>query len=560
MPSRSAAERDRAPSWERLAASGLAAAVAALAAARMLYAGGLWRDEAGAARLAALPGWRQIVALFPHEAFPPLFPFVVRAYTRLAGDGDLALRAFGLAVWLAVAALLWRNARTTARTLPLLSLALVGLDAPFLVFGESLRGYGLGCACILLLYGLLARGLAAPAGRPLDDRGGGAMALAAVTAAAAVASVQLVLGNAALVLALTLAAAVVAAARRRWRRAASALAGAAAAAASLLPYRAELADAQRQWGDIVTYRIGLHQIWNGLIATVGPRPVLGVWLLLAGIGLAGLGRALHRQRTAAAASSADAESWRIDMAAFAGLTIVGALVAQAAFLEVLGYTPRPWYFLSLLALLATALDTLFGALSRAAAGRYAAVRLAAVALVVAAQVIPLSAGVEARQTNADLVARRLERAAAPRDLVVVIPWYDGVSFARYYRGAAPWTTLPEIADHRFHRYDLLRAKLAARAPLADLLQAVAATLRAGHRVWLVGRPRWPRRGEIVAERPPAPRSADGWHDQPYIIDWSRQLGAFLESHARSTAVVPVAVDAPVSGLEDLSLVVVEGWR
>ena len=51
------------------------------------------------------------------------------------------------------------------------------------------------------------------------------------------------------------------------------------------------------------------------------------------------------------------------MAAFAALTIVGALAAQATFLEVLGYTPRPWYFLSLLALLATAMSAVEDSLS-----------------------------------------------------------------------------------------------------------------------------------------------------------------------------------------------------
>src|ERR1700688_4736445 len=90
-----------------------------------------------------------------------------RARARSRGGGARALRAFGLAVGLGIAGILWLNARTTARTVPLLSLALLGLDVPFLVFGESLRGYGMGSALILLTYGLLARALAvrrSPAG------------------------------------------------------------------------------------------------------------------------------------------------------------------------------------------------------------------------------------------------------------------------------------------------------------------------------------------------------------------------------------------------------------
>ena len=48
---------------ERMMALVLTAAVAALAVVRMLHAGGLWRDEAGAARLATLPTLQEIMQL-----------------------------------------------------------------------------------------------------------------------------------------------------------------------------------------------------------------------------------------------------------------------------------------------------------------------------------------------------------------------------------------------------------------------------------------------------------------------------------------------------------------
>jgi hypothetical protein len=181
-------------------------------------------------------------------------------------------------------------------------------------------------------------------------------------------------------------------------------------------------------------------------------------------------------------------------------------------------------------------------------------------VVAAAQVLPLSQRLAARQTNADLVAATVAAAAAPRDLVVVVPWYYGVSFGRYYHGAAPWLTLPVVADHRFHRYDLLKPRLAAAHPLDDLLQAVAATLRGGGRVWLVGAARWPSPGAAAALRPPAPGSPAGWHDYPYIVDWSEQLGRFLQLHARGAAAVATAASGAVSDLEDMTLAVLQGWR
>jgi hypothetical protein len=562
------------PTWEWGAAIALTALVAVLALVRMLHAGGLWRDEAGAARLAAMPTLQEVVGLFQHEAFPPLFPMTVRAYSHLVGAGDHELRAFGFAIGLCIAAFLWLNARTTARTVPLLSLALLGLDAPFLVVGESLRGYGMGSALILLTYGLLARALAQ---RP----GSRQWPLALLTAVAAVASVQVVMSNAALLLALCTGAVVVAVVRRRFALAGWIVGCGAAAAVSLLPYAPQLAEARRQWSTIIVESIDLHHIALAFAATVGPRPALFIWLLLIVVGLAGVTRALLRRRSAGSDPEAAGgtlhdelsakrspvtdgrpgaeDPRRSDVAAFAGLTIVGATLAIFVFLQVLSYPPRPWYFLPLLALLASALETIFGILSRSGR-RFASVRLAAVALVAAAQAVPLWQHLTIRETNADLVAQAVTRAAAPQDLVVVLPWYYGVSFNRYYTGPAHWLTLPEIPDHRIHRYDLLKTRLAAQRPLDDLLQAVAATLRSGNRVWLAGNPTWPASGESVANLPPAPLSEYGWHDDPYLVGWSLQLGQFLQRHAATVASVAVPAGERVSDLEDLSLMVVRGWR
>ncbi len=550
-----AAQSAKRARWEWIAAGALSALVVALHAVRLLFAGALWRDEAAAARLAQLPTLGEIRGLFQHEAFPLLFPYTVRAYTCLFGNGDLAFRAFGFAVGLAIVAILWWNARSTARTVPLLSLALLGLDLPFLVYGDSLRGYGLGSAFLLLTYGLLARALEAPPAKRWTP------SVALVPAAlAAVASVQVLLSNASLVGALCAAAALVALRRRRHRRVGLAVGIAACgalAALSLLPYAGSLAAARRQWSFIVVYPVGPSRLFHEFASTLGPLVVRLTWLGLVGVGLWAVVR----------------RSQQDDRTLFAALTIPCALASNGVFLSILSYTPRPWYFLPLLALLASALDTLFAGLARSAdrrAGPPARLRVWAVVVLLAAQAVPLARSAALRQTNVDRVARQVASAAAPGDLVVVDPWYFGVSFNRYYRGTARWVTLPDLPDHRIHRYDLLKVRMAARHPIDDVLAEVTATLRSGHRVWLVGGYKTLRPNDDLSflqplpELPPAPQTPDGWHDRPYTLAWSRELTVFLELHAG--LLKPVAISPGeragerANPLEDLPLTVAGGWQ
>src|SRR4028119_1490782 len=149
------------------------------------HAGARWRDEAGAAQLAAFPSLREVFENFPHEAFPLLFPVTLRTYMGVFGDSDLAFRLFGLAVGLAILAALWRNARAAGALplappalvplhpalppprapRPLAPLALVQPPPAFPLYGDSIRGYGLGTLAILLTFGAFARLVARPDGR-----------------------------------------------------------------------------------------------------------------------------------------------------------------------------------------------------------------------------------------------------------------------------------------------------------------------------------------------------------------------------------------------------------
>jgi len=513
---------------------------------RFVHAGGLWRDEAGLAHLATMPSLGAVWRLLARDSVPILAPLAIRAYAGAAGAGDQALRGFGLAVGLAVAAALWLAARSTGRSLPLLSLALVGVNAAFVVFGDSLRGYGLGSLFMLLSFTALGRLLAHP--------GPGTAAAALLVALGAVHSL---FGNAVLVGALCSAAALAAMWQGRRRAAAAALGVGIAAGLSLLPYAATLQEA-RSASLLVSHPVSPWLIVRVLAATLGP--VAAAWLVLLGLGLAGLAwRLVGRRREAGRDGAARVARTRDDtMRLFSALVIVLGVAGQLLFLAFLRFTPRAWYDLPLIALAGGALEALVAGLCRTPWTRLARVALA---LALAATQLPAALPrLRMRMTNADLVARRLAVAAAGGDLVVVSPWHFGISFDRYYRGPASWMTLPQVADHQMHRHDLLMARLAAPHPIDDVLQAARRTLAGGHRVWLVGELRLPPPGRQPPILPPAPGTSWGWDDLPYGISWELQLGALLRDHATSLREVPVPSTDPVSPLEHMPLAVADGWR
>jgi hypothetical protein len=174
---------------------------------------------------------------------------------------------------------------------------------------------------------------------------------------------------------------------------------------------------------------------------------------------------------------------------------------------------------------------------------------------------PVSAELVAvRQTNVDLVAQHLHTAARPGDLIVVNPWYVGITFNRYYRGPVEWTTVPPIEDLTVHRYDLLKLRMVSPQPLAPVYAAIQGALKSGHRVWVVGPLPVLPGGQLPVVIPIAPAAPTGWSDGPYAMAWSQQVGYFVQMHALRHALVAIPVDRPVSGLEQVPLEVIEGWR
>ena len=166
-----------------------------------------------------------------------------------------------------------------------------------------------------------------------------------------------------------------------------------------------------------------------------------------------------------------------------------------------------------------------------------------------------------RFTNVDLVAQRVAVEAGPDDFIVVTPWYCGITFDRYFKGPTPWDTLPPLKDHSIHRYDLVREKMETREVLQPVLAQMAATLQAGHRVWVVGQIRIPAAGQPVPpDLPPPPLKYSHWSDQPYNWNWTDQAVVFLRNHSRQFQQVYSSTNENVNITENLQLQLAEGWQ
>ena len=497
-------------------------------------AGALWRDEAGVVRIATLPTIREMWSNVGHESCPILFPALLRTWSFTVGGADPALRVMGFIVGLLVLGAVWLNGWFFHRSAPLVALSLLAVNASVVRWGDSLRAYGLASVLMLLA---LATGWRF-AREPSLKRW-------LVAGLVAVISVQNLFQNSFLLLAVCAAAAAVRMRRRDFKNALAALAIGVPAAVSLLPYSAMIREAQ-DWS--VLSQIGFLPplIWTNLSLAMAPTLAWLRWLWIA-LAILAIARCVIRVLPDAAEDDADTAAF------FAGTALMGALICFLIFLRLAKMPTQVWYFLPLTIFAAVCIDAaLANWPARWQFWRCAFAILALVCLPGARELITY------RQTNMDLVADVLRKRADAHDLIIVHPWTFGVSFDRQYSGPTPWTTVPPLADHRFHRYDLFKAKMILENPAQPVCDRIAATLHAGNHVWLIGDV--PLSQTPPPQIEPAPNNPWGWLDDPYSDVWGAQIGYFVAIHATEGEVVPIPSSNPVSPLENVQVVSVAGWQ
>ena len=134
-------------------AIGVTIVAAGLHVAYSFHAGGLWRDEAACVQLATVAGGGGLWTRLQHEAFPILFPSLIRTWCAIGLGTDLGLRALGCFIGMGLLAVLWWNARISGLRFPLVSLGLLATNVALIRWGDSMRAYGLGAILLLLTYG-----------------------------------------------------------------------------------------------------------------------------------------------------------------------------------------------------------------------------------------------------------------------------------------------------------------------------------------------------------------------------------------------------------------------
>jgi 4-amino-4-deoxy-L-arabinose transferase-like glycosyltransferase len=460
---------------------------------------------------------------------------IVRGFVGCFGNHDFALRLLGVSAGICFLFAAWFSAQTTGGSPPLLSLAICGFSPTFLVWGTTIGGYGFGTALIVLTLGALGRLLQKPS--PF---------IVLLTFFAALASEQFVVGNVTLTLVIAVSALIVAMATRRFRTAM--LVAALALCCSVAGVLYLKIFAAGDWRIVLHEPCHLSGLWLEFVQACGGS-VISASVVSAGV-IASMVIGLWSLRNPA--SNSTAVFW------FALLVAILTPLAYFGSLLLLSYGTHPWHYLLLLGLIAVAVDMALVTLSRTNSIRIARLIIAAITAVVFS--LPAFRAATQRETNIDTLAAKLTELAGPHDLIVVAPWQFGLSFQRYYRGETPWITLPEITDHRIHRYDLMRDKMISSHPIDDVLTEIRSTLVSGHRVWLVGGIRLPADGRPPLFVAPAPDPHFGWDSTAYTEAWVEQLAVFVWVHGREHHGIDVGADKSVNAFERIPLAMVAGWE
>jgi hypothetical protein len=522
----------------------LSLAVAALHLNFMQHAGPLWRDEISSLRVATMPTLDGFWSALVYDPVPALFFGLLRLWNSFAfGATDESLRFLGFLIGLGILVAVWAAAWSLKKSPPTWAVLLLGLSPVALVWGDSMRAYGLGCICNILAIGFLWKVVCE---RPRS-------AHIALAMAAALLSVHSLFPNSLLLFAAAAGGIAVAVYRRWWRTAFVIFAIGAVAAVSLLPYAGVIRKTQ-SWSPLVKTGIDFNWIFTMMFRATQSGGNVAACLWIGGAVIACLVSLMAIFRARLLPMLENDRS----LVLYAGITLLIAFGATVCFLRFVGWATSLWYYLPIMATAVVCIDAVSKIFRR-----HPALIMAnsAVVLVAAATMSPIAfQATNVRLTNIDLVTETIAQRAQPSDLVIVDNYFYAISFNRYYHGKAPWVTLPDVKDVSLHRWDLLTNSMRQSRPIQPILDRIDQTLRAGHDVYVLGFAPLNHGTSEPIDLPPAPAGASGWSLWPYVRRWTVQVSYAIQTRGEHGKIISIHTDQPVSSVENVHAVVVSGWR
>jgi hypothetical protein len=510
----------------------------------MQHAGPLWRDEISSLRLATMPTLAGFWSSLVYDPVPALFFGVLRLWKSLGwGSTDEGLRHLGFLVGLGVLGAIWLAAWTIKKSPPTWALLLFGLSPVALLWGDSLRAYGLSCLWNILAIGFLWK--------LLSDRP--SLPNIAFASVATLLSVQSIFPNSLFLFAAGASAIAVAIRRRWWRTAFIILGIGCSAALSLLPY-APIIQQTLNWSGLCEGGIDSASIFTMMIRAIGSGGNVAALLWIGATIFTGVAFALAMAKPQFLPLS-DGDR---DLVLFAGGTFVIALATNVGFFRIVGWTTSPWYYLPLMGTVAVCADAILKVFRRSTITTFANCLIITVG---AACLVPLAyQATTVRLTNVDLVTKTIAQHAEKSDLVIVDNYFYAISFHRYYHGKAPCLSVPDISDLSLHRWDLVKNTISQPRPIQAILDRIEQTLRSGNNVYVAGRAPPSHTESLPPDLAPAPQTASRWQFIPYVARWTDQVAYTVQAHASRGMIIPVPCEQPVSEAESIRAFVVSGWK
>lgn len=507
-------------------------------------AGGLWRDEVNSINLATLPDLTQLWSSLQYDSFPVVHYLAIRYWAQLFGSADTSLRLLGLTIGILLIGALWYKAIGLGSRTPLISLLLIGLNPLMIRFLDALRPNGLAALATVLAFTAVWRTL-----RRTDYKH------LAVTTVILVICVQTLFQDAILILAIGIAAIATGLRQGGPRRAGLMAIPFVIAALTLIPYFGNLQKAA-QWSPVAMGPPDEKMLLPGLLRLVNaPFPWMGwLWLALAVTATLSILWQIKRRTLAD-----EKELQSKELSFYCGVTMVSAAALFMLFLaKGVGISPRAWHYMPLLVLLAISAEPLLEQCLEGRRWRFGLFLLIAGSTV--ATLYHSTQQLQARVTSIDLIAAGVAREAAPNDLIVLMPWYYGVSFSRYYQGNAPWISFPTLKENSLHRYDLLKEKMLQPESIKSDVATILAALQQGGKVWLIGSALAMLPGMKFSLLPPAPLPQSGWSSAPYLTNWSMYLMTALADHSVDGEQLFINSPSILISMEAPAITVFQGYR